>query len=262
MATQSFAQFGGGFGNYHSGRSWGASVGNPGYNWGSSYGYSPYRGYGGWYGSGNWSSPYYSSYSYYPAYSNYSGWSNSPTWYGGSYYNPSTTYTYAPAVGSYPTVAYGGSYTSPTYPASSTYGNQTNTMQSFYAPNMEGNRSAFIRTIVPPDAEVWFEGDKTMQTGQDRLFRSPPLEPGKSYTYDMKVRWMENGQPVERTRQVRVAAGEESFVNLMAPESRDNDRDRKNQDQNLDKKDRDSDLNRKDLNQDRKDLDKKDQDRK
>lgn len=258
MATQSFAQFGFGYGNYRDGRAWGVSAGSPGYYSGSSYGYYPYRSYGGWYGDGYRASPY-SSYSYYPSW-NSSGWSYSPTWYGSTYY-PSSSYTYAPAWSSYPMVAYGSNYASPTYPSSSTYGNQTNTMQSFYAPNMEGNRSAFIRTIVPPDAEVWFEGDKTMQTGPDRLFRSPPLEPGKNYTYDLKVRWMENGQPVEKTRQVRVTAGEESFVNLLAPESRDSDRDRKNQDLNLDKKDRDSDQNRKDVNQDRKDLDKKDQDK-
>ena len=47
-----------------------------------------------------------------------------------------------------------------------------------------------------------------------RLFESPPLEPGKTFIYDIKATWMENGKPVTRERSVRVMAGKTSEVNL------------------------------------------------
>jgi uncharacterized protein (TIGR03000 family) len=46
------------------------------------------------------------------------------------------------------------------------------------------------------------------QAGTVRLFHSPPLEPGKYFTYKIKARWMENGQAVERERQVTFQAGQ------------------------------------------------------
>jgi uncharacterized protein (TIGR03000 family) len=66
---------------------------------------------------------------------------------------------------------------------------------------------AVIEVRVPPGTELWFNGAKTHLTGTLRLFDSPPLEPGEWYGYDVKARWMEDGQEVERTRHVSIAAG-------------------------------------------------------
>jgi uncharacterized protein (TIGR03000 family) len=75
--------------------------------------------------------------------------------------------------------------------------------------NPNGNQS-YVRLQVPADAEVWFDGQKTQSTGPDRLYVTPPLDRSKSYSYEVKARWMENGQPVERTRTVNIQAGTET----------------------------------------------------
>ena len=70
------------------------------------------------------------------------------------------------------------------------------------------HNEAHITLVVPPDAEVWFDGDKAQQTGPTREFVSPPLTPGQTYTYHVRVRWTENGKPVEQDRDIRVQAKE------------------------------------------------------
>ena len=54
----------------------------------------------------------------------------------------------------------------------------------------------------------------TTQQGIQRTYKSPPLEPGKEYTYTVKARWMMDGKPVEQTREVNVRAGHTSQVNF------------------------------------------------
>ena len=69
---------------------------------------------------------------------------------------------------------------------------------------------------VPSTAEVWFNGTKTAaQTKAGRRFVTPALEPGQDYTYDIRVRWTEEGRPVEQTRRVLVRAGDRVTLNLM-----------------------------------------------
>ncbi len=102
------------------------------------------------------------------------------------------------------------------------------TYQSFYPPVQEnssapkqtanaGNTSlpADVVVKVPhPDAEVWFQGIKTKQTGLVRSYLSPPLKPGKKYRYNMKVRWQENGQALEKTRTFLVQAGQQVGIDF------------------------------------------------
>lgn len=76
------------------------------------------------------------------------------------------------------------------------------------------NNAAHIRLRVPPDAEVWFDGNKTKQTGEVRNFYSPQLTPGKTYVYNLRVRWKKDGQDKEATRKVRVQARESVPVDL------------------------------------------------
>jgi uncharacterized protein (TIGR03000 family) len=73
-----------------------------------------------------------------------------------------------------------------------------------------GMGAALILSVkVPqPTAEVFVDGVKTAQTGLDRLFESPPLEPGKSYRYDLTARWVENGKPREMKKAVTGTPGE------------------------------------------------------
>jgi uncharacterized protein (TIGR03000 family) len=76
---------------------------------------------------------------------------------------------------------------------------------------------AHISLEVPTDAQVWFDGDPTRHTGTLRNYVSPPLTPGPTYTYTLRVRWMKDGTPVEETRRVKVHAGE--LVRLTFPAS-------------------------------------------
>ena len=77
--------------------------------------------------------------------------------------------------------------------------------------------SVEIQVRVPANAEIWFEQEKTSQTGSLRRFLSPPLEPGMEYTYDIRARWRdENGQQLERTRKLSICAGERHALNFFA----------------------------------------------
>jgi uncharacterized protein (TIGR03000 family) len=68
-------------------------------------------------------------------------------------------------------------------------------------------RNAHISLAVPADAQVWFDGNPTRQTGTLRHYTSPPLTPGPTYTYTVRVRWMKDGTPVDERRRVRVHSG-------------------------------------------------------
>ena len=79
------------------------------------------------------------------------------------------------------------------------------------------DNTAHVSVRIPADAEVWFGQGKTQQTGAVREFVSPPLTPGKEYTYDIKARWMVGGKEVVQTRQVDVAAGTFKAVDFTKP---------------------------------------------
>ena len=66
---------------------------------------------------------------------------------------------------------------------------------------------ATITVLLPPDAELFFDGDPTDKKGGERTFSSPLLRPGMRYHYDLLARWKENGKTVERTRSVPITAG-------------------------------------------------------
>jgi uncharacterized protein (TIGR03000 family) len=76
--------------------------------------------------------------------------------------------------------------------------------------------SATMNVHVPAGAEIWFEGVKTGQRGDARTFVSPPLEPGRGFTYEIRARWTEDGKAIEQTRPVHVHAGESVDVNFAA----------------------------------------------
>jgi uncharacterized protein (TIGR03000 family) len=75
-------------------------------------------------------------------------------------------------------------------------------------PKLRLDNRAHIWLRVPADAEVWFNGAKTKQTGTLRYFFSPPLTAGKDYSYQVQVRWRKDGKPIEQKRRIGVRAGE------------------------------------------------------
>jgi uncharacterized protein (TIGR03000 family) len=167
--------------------------------------------YGGWYGG----------YSYGPAYG----------WYGPGYY-PWAGYGYYPSYryGGYPGYAYytpGRYYGTVVAPEYSTYtAPATTNYRSLYPPSTAttemapaSSNEAIVRVEVPdPNASVWIEGAPTRQRGTERVFESPPLDPGRSYSYDIRARWTTaGGRTADETRHVLVRAGASATVDFNAP---------------------------------------------
>jgi len=218
LASEALAQIGfsigtgrGGWGGF--GPGYGRGFYGPGFGYGRGFyggGYGFNRGfYGpGFYGSGvgitvgpRYSAPYYGGYGYY----------SSPAY---SYSAPTYTYS-APAY----------SYSAPTYTYSrpATVAVPTESYQSLYPPTTTvttpatPNNAALIHVRVPEGARVFFGNyEMAQQTGSMRHFSSPPLEPGYDYQYQVKAQWMQNGQPMEQTRDVTVKAGTRVQVDFMS----------------------------------------------
>ncbi|MBY0455775.1 MAG: TIGR03000 domain-containing protein, partial [Gemmataceae bacterium] len=85
------------------------------------------------------------------------------------------------------------------------------------APGRNGGCLVISVRVPQPGAEVFVDGQKTAQTGTDRMFESPPLEAGKAYRYTVTAKWIERGQTVESTREVTGTPGEVVRVNFGGP---------------------------------------------
>jgi uncharacterized protein (TIGR03000 family) len=71
---------------------------------------------------------------------------------------------------------------------------------------------AVLEVEVPEDAQVFVNGRATTSTGTHRRFVSRGLEPGFSYTYDIRVVGVVDGETVSETKTVRVTAGQETAL--------------------------------------------------
>jgi uncharacterized protein (TIGR03000 family) len=108
-------------------------------------------------------------------------------------------------------------------PSSPNLGSNGNTTrrESENSSSRNGRRTtAYIDIRVPANAELWFGGVKTSQTGRVRRFISPPLTPGKDFAYNVRVTWTANGKKVTKRQRIVVRAGEWVRLNWASP-SRD-----------------------------------------
>src|SRR5207253_1314081 len=76
------------------------------------------------------------------------------------------------------------------------------------------NKPAKIKVIVPANAQIAFDGYKTEQTGEVRLFESPPLPGGQKFKYTVKASWKAAGKDVVQQRELLVQAGVETSVDF------------------------------------------------
>lgn len=74
---------------------------------------------------------------------------------------------------------------------------------------------ATVEIRVPKDATVWLQGKKMSQKGNVRDFVTPPLEWGKSYTYDVKASWYEDGYEVTLDKQLKVRPSDHQKVTFL-----------------------------------------------
>jgi uncharacterized protein (TIGR03000 family) len=143
------------------------------------------------------------------------GWGGGWGWpgYNSGYYYPYYYGDYYPDYGYYPSYGYYPDYSYPD--VSSSYITAPNGYQSLY-PSAQGstpNNAVLLNILVPPNAELWIGDTKMTTTGSERQYVSPPLTPGRNYSYDIRARWSNgNGQVVDQTRHVPVQAG--AVINL------------------------------------------------
>jgi uncharacterized protein (TIGR03000 family) len=144
--------------------------------------------------------PYYGYGGYYPDYG-YSAYVPYAT------YSPSVVYnTYVPDG---TTVS---AYSSPDTTGEGTPAATTDSQQASV------DDTAHLMFVVPENATIWVEGQKTSQTGTKREFVSPELTPGKRFTYTVRVRSRaDDGRVVDETRKVRVRAGDRWRVDFTKP---------------------------------------------
>lgn len=188
-----------------------SSAPTPAHAWGHGWGGWGYGGWGyggwGWGGGGYGGYPYYAGWGGYPYYGGW-GWGGYP-YYAGSYMTPlyyTTPYYVSDVV-----------YSGPVYAAS----NPVSSYQSLYpaATTVETppRDQAYIRVQVPANAQVLFDDTPMRQTGTDRLFRTPPLQPkAGGYSYEVTARWMANGKEHRENRVIHVTPGQTTSVNFIA----------------------------------------------
>jgi uncharacterized protein (TIGR03000 family) len=87
----------------------------------------------------------------------------------------------------------------------------TSTLRTATSP---GDVSAAIDVRIHPTAELFFDGVKTTQTGDNRTFLTPPLVPGRDFSYTVQAVWNNRGQTVREQRMLRVRAGDHLRVDF------------------------------------------------
>jgi len=190
-----------GYGSYGYG-----SCGYGGYGYG--YGSCGYGGYGGYSGSGGYGGSYsrpYSGYGYSGGWSGYgysSGWSY--PYSGGWAASPS--YSSAGMVVQDRAAIPSSNYVSSTPANGTSNGNAVNWSNQ--------DNTALVEINVPANARVWFNDGETTQTGAVRHFVTPTLPRDKTATYEVRASWMESGQPVTRTQQLRVEPGKRATLSF------------------------------------------------
>jgi uncharacterized protein (TIGR03000 family) len=83
-----------------------------------------------------------------------------------------------------------------------------------------------VRMPAPAAQAVLMVDDTpTKQTGAERRFVSPPLEPGRDFSYTLSVTWEPNNYTkITRTRKISVRAGQETVADLRAADPKDPDK--------------------------------------
>jgi uncharacterized protein (TIGR03000 family) len=80
------------------------------------------------------------------------------------------------------------------------------------APAASANQAQVIVTMPNAEGEVWFDGQKTRQSGVTRTFLTPPLD--GTYSYQISAAWYQNGRLVTDERTVKVSPGVQVAVSF------------------------------------------------
>ena len=88
--------------------------------------------------------------------------------------------------------------------------------RSFYSNLGVANQANEATLVVhlPENADLTIDGQQTQSRSSTRVFHSPPLEPGKTYTYSLRAETNRDGRFVTAKKTVEVRAGQRSEVTL------------------------------------------------
>lgn len=91
------------------------------------------------------------------------------------------------------------------------------------APAATDTLVAALDVRVPADAVVYLQGQRMTMTGARRRFITPEIVDGQPHVYTMQVVAQRNGQPVSRSTEVTVRAGQEVEVSVQFDATSSND---------------------------------------
>lgn len=82
-----------------------------------------------------------------------------------------------------------------------------------------------LKVLLPAaDAKLQIDGTMTRQTGAERRFITPPLEPGTNYSYTLTATWEpESSTRITRTRKVTFQAGQQVEIDLRQADDKNPD---------------------------------------
>lgn len=92
--------------------------------------------------------------------------------------------------------------------------------------NTDARGVAYVMAHMPPGGDLWIEDVHFIRSADRAEYDmvSPPLEPGKTYTYTFRVRWLEDGKWVTQMHQFPVKAGDVHCVDVVPRDSEAVDR--------------------------------------
>jgi uncharacterized protein (TIGR03000 family) len=71
-----------------------------------------------------------------------------------------------------------------------------------------------VVVTLPADARLTINGQKTVSTSARRVFESPTLKTGKTYTYEFKATVVREGRRISAEQVIQVRAGETKPVSF------------------------------------------------
>ena len=80
-----------------------------------------------------------------------------------------------------------------------------------------GPAPASLVVHLPADARLTIDGYAPRSTSGTRWFITPPLEPGRTFRYELRAELERGSQRLTQTREVAVRAGQQSEVTIQFP---------------------------------------------
>jgi uncharacterized protein (TIGR03000 family) len=86
-------------------------------------------------------------------------------------------------------------------------------------PKGELGSRALLTVELPADARLYIDGNLMTSVTSRRRIITPPLQAGQTYTYEVRVELIRNGQTLSRTQEVSLRPGEQTYARFANLES-------------------------------------------